>query len=472
MISKFLYMVQFYSTDGKYSFYENFSDEDTDAKIQEATENMNKAKEELDIAKNNAYEALKLRQNSEKNLNTINEELDKTIKELDIVIENLQIKRQKALEDNILAEEEKNKLNIVKEQILKDLEESNKELASKNSIYEETLKEYNSHNENKNTIDDLIKNHEKETKELEKRILKEQNDVKIATEESNRASLIHDAKQKAVVEAIAEEEKAKADKEVMAASLVKEKQEYDALEKNIDILREQVIIAHSNLSEKTLELEVLKGLLDEAQKNLNNSQSEKNRLNAEKNIIQARISEHNSIKLAQEKELDLIKKKQNSLQAQEILFNAHKEKYEAEYKVAQEIHQTAEVSHKEASDKYNNAVNNLNTLKNNKAEKLEDNIITSIEDQLLKDNEEKELKESLLLEQQEKLRIAKENEQKAVQDRQIEEDKVKELQETNTTERFTNTYEYNKGEDCMISIIVILLIIIFAGYYSGIIKRK
>ena len=464
-------MVQFYSTDGKYSFYENFSNEETDSKIKEATENIKNAENELDVAKSNTYKALQQKHSAVSNLEKINKELDKTIKELDIVIQNLELKKEEALRENVLAEEEKNKLNIVKQQILKDLEESEKELSNKIAVYDETLKEYNSHNENKKTIDDLIKNHQLETKELENRILKEQNDVKIATEESNNASLVHDAKQKAVVEAIAEEEKAKADKEVMAASLEKEKQQYEALEKNIDILRDKVIIAHANLSDKTLELEVLKGLLNEAQKNLSKSQSDKNRLDAEKNIIQARVSEHNSIKLAQEKELDLIKKKQNSLRAQEILFNAHKEKYEAEYKVAQGIHESAQVSQKEATDKYNYAVDNLNTLKNNKAEVLESNIIDSIQGQLSKEQEEEELKKSLLLEQQEKLKIAKENEQKAVLKREVEEGKIKELQEINT-EKFTNTYEYNKGEDCMISIITILLIIIFAGYFLGITKKK
>jgi len=71
--------------------------------------------------------------------------------------------------------------------------------------------------------------------------------------------------------------------------------------------------------------------------------------------------------------------------------------------------------------------------------------------------------------QKQKLEIAEKNEKEAVIGRKIEQDKLNKL---DVVEKFTDIYEYNKGEDCTISIITILLIIILSGYLTGIIKRK
>ena len=324
-------------------------------------------------------------------------------------------------------------------------------------------------NDNKLNIDNFIEDHNSKTVLLENKIVKEKNDVDILIKKRDIADTIISSKEKALVNAIAEVKKAKADKDVISIQLDKENDEYKTIDKTISKLRETVIQAYNNLSEKTLYLEILNGSLDESAAKLEKSKINKNKIESQKKIMEADLEEYKLIKKSQEKEMVLIEKKQNSLDAYKELLIAKKDKFETEYKTTKEKHNSTLISEKIATDNYNNALKSLNDLEIKKDTLLENNIINSIESQLSNEKKDDEINKLKILKQQQILDIAKKNEKEAVIDRQLEQQKLSKL---DNTEKFTNTYEYNKGEDCTISIITILLIIILAGYYTGIIKKN
>jgi|SaaInlStandDraft_6_1057023.scaffolds.fasta_scaffold02823_5 hypothetical protein len=460
-------MVQFYSTDGKYSFYENFANDET--KLKELQENIKLAKDELEIAKSNTYKVLQQKQNSNSNLEKINKELKTTITKLEVVISELEYRQEEAILNNTKAK--KNKVDLEKQLTIlsKNLDKSILKLNHEKENYKKILTKYNLANENKLMIDDLIKNHQLKTNELEALIIKEKNDVDILIKQKDNASDNVNSKEKALVTAIAEVKKAKADKDVISIKLDKENNEYQKMDKTISKLREKVIQAHNNLSEKTLYLEILNGSLDESAAKLEKSKIDNNKIISMKKLKQADIEEYKLIKESQEKELILIEKKQKSLDAYKELLIAKKNKFESDYNSTEEQHNSALEYEKVASDNYNNSLNSLNNLEIKKDILLENNIINSIESQLSSDKKDDKINDLEILKQKQKLEIAEKNEKEAVIGRKIEQDKLNKL---DVVEKFTDIYEYNKGEDCTISIITILLIIILSGYLTGIIKRK
>ena len=75
-------MVQFYSTDGSYSNIEAFSS----TEIENAIELKNIAQKELDQAKKDAYDSLKIKEEKNAALLNIINQLEKTVKELDALV--------------------------------------------------------------------------------------------------------------------------------------------------------------------------------------------------------------------------------------------------------------------------------------------------------------------------------------------------------------------------------------------------
>ena len=462
-------MVQFYSTDGKYSFYENFANEENDIKLKELKENIKIAENELDVAKNNTYKALQQKESTISNLQKINKELKTTISNLEVVISELELKKEEAIINNKNAKDNKKKLEEQLNGLSKKLSESTLKLQQEKKNYDTTLSDFNLANDNKLNIDKFIEDHNSKTVLLENKIVKEKNDVDILIKKRNIADTIISSKEKDLVNAIAEVKKAKADKDVISIQLDKENDEYKTIDKTISKLRETVIQAYNNLSEKTLYLEILNGSLDESAIKLEKSKINKNKIESQQKIMEADLEEYKLIKKSQEKELVLIEKKQNSLDAYKELLIAKKDKFETEYKTTKEKHNSTLISEKIATDNYNNALKSLNDLEIKKDTLLENNIINSIESQLSNEKKDDEINKLKIKKQKQILDIAKKNEKDAVIDRQLEQQKLSKL---DITEKFTNSYEYNKGEDCTISMITIILIIIFAGYYTGIIKKK
>jgi myosin protein heavy chain len=462
-------MVQFYSTDGKYSFYENFANEENDIKLKELKENIKIAENELDVAKNNTYKALQQKESTISNLQKINKELKTTISNLEVVISELELKKEEAVINNKNAKDNKKKLEEQLNGLSKKLSESTLKLQQEKKNYDTTLSDFNLANDNKLNIDKFIEDHNSKTVLLENKIVKEKNDVDILIKKRNIADTIISSKEKDLVNAIAEVKKAKADKDVISIQLDKENDEYKTIDKTISKLRETVIQAYNNLSEKTLYLEILNGSLDESAIKLEKSKINKNKIESQQKIMEADLEEYKLIKKSQEKELVLIEKKQNSLDAYKELLIAKKDKFETEYKTTKEKHNSTLISEKIATDNYNNALKSLNDLEIKKDTLLENNIINSIESQLSNEKKDDEINKLKIKKQKQILDIAKKNEKDAVIDRQLEQQKLSKL---DITEKFTNSYEYNKGEDCTISMITIILIIIFAGYYTGIIKKK
>lgn len=462
-------MVQFYSTDGKYSFYENFANEENDIKLKELKENIKIAENELDVAKNNTYKALQQKESTISNLQKINKELKTTISNLEVVISELELKKEEAVINNKNAKDNKKKLEEQLNGLSKKLSESTLKLQQEKKNYDTTLSDFNLANDNKLNIDKFIEDHNSKTVLLENKIVKEKNDVDILIKKRNIADTIISSKEKDLVNAIAEVKKAKADKDVISIQLDKENDEYKTIDKTISKLRETVIQAYNNLSEKTLYLEILNGSLDESAIKLEKSKINKNKIESQQKIMEADLEEYKLIKKSQEKELVLIEKKQNSLDAYKELLIAKKDKFETEYKTTKEKHKSTLISEKIATDNYNNALKSLNDLEIKKDTLLENNIINSIESQLSNEKKDDEINKLKIKKQKQILDIAKKNEKDAVIDRQLEQQKLSKL---DITEKFTNSYEYNKGEDCTISMITIILIIIFAGYYTGIIKKK
>ena len=223
-------MVQFYSTDGKYSNIETFA---SDYDIKNAQEEENKAKTELDQAKKNVYDALQSKQISEKNLNDIKNKLEKTIKELDSLVEQSRINREQAIEDAAKASSDKDaaleELKKLQDQLLES--QTRNEQAQKE--YENILQSHAQANEDKETLKKFIEENNLSQEDRNKLLKKEADDVERAQKISEEKKLIVEEKEKAVSVAIAAEEKAIAERATAFTQLEKEELDYVNLENRI-----------------------------------------------------------------------------------------------------------------------------------------------------------------------------------------------------------------------------------------------
>lgn len=461
-------MVQFYSTDGKYSNIETFA---SDSDIKSAQEEENIAKSELDQAKKKVYDALQSKQITEKNLDDIKKKLEKTIKDLDSLVEQSRINREQAIEDAAKATSEKNaaieELKKLQDQLL----ESQNKNQQDQKEYENILQNHAQANEDKEILKKFIGENNFSQEDRNKLLKKEADDIERAQKISEEKKLIVEEKEKAVNVALASEEKAIAERATAFTQLEKEELDYVNLENRIEQLREEVKKSYASLKEKTVAVAVLKGRLDEAGAKAEKSRAEAEKLEADKNILRALVNEEEAQKEAQEKELELIRKKEVSLSADKTLLIAEREKATAVFNAAKQAHYAAIITETEANKKFDSAKSNHTNLITEKDENLKDSILGAITQKTELEKAEKELQDIALKEQQEKLKIAKDAEEAAEQKRKKEEEELKKLLEQGV-DHFSNTYEYNKGEDCFTTIIVIMIIILIAGLYTGIIKRK
>ena len=277
------------------------------------------------------------------------------------------------------------------------------------------------------------------------------------------------AKEAAVAAAVAAEQNAIAERVVAFTQLEKEKKDLDNLNNSIDEKRELVKKSYADLKEKSISVQVLEGRLSEAEAKKQQAKAENDKLIAHTNILKSEVNREKSIKESQEQQLKLINAKEQQLSAEKTLLIAEKDKVQAEFDAARDAHQAAVTIENEAKNKFEIASNNLDSLKNQKDENLKDSILDAVSAQRSAEEKAKELREIALKEHKEKLKVAIENEELAEKNRKEAEEALNKL---NTKERFGNLYEYDKGEDCMTSIIIIMLIILFAGLYTGIIKMK
>ena len=97
-------MLQFYSTDGSYTNIEAFSS----TEIENAIELKNIAQKELDQAKKDAYDSLKIKEEKNAALLNIINQLEKTVKELDALVIQSEENKKKAIEESAKAQSASN----------------------------------------------------------------------------------------------------------------------------------------------------------------------------------------------------------------------------------------------------------------------------------------------------------------------------------------------------------------------------
>ena len=116
-------MVQFYSTDGSHTNIEAFSS----TEIENAIELKNIAQKELDQAKKDAYDSLKIKEEKNAALLNIINQLEKTVKELDALVIQSEENKKKAIEESAKAQSASNLAKLALENLEQSLEKSTEE---------------------------------------------------------------------------------------------------------------------------------------------------------------------------------------------------------------------------------------------------------------------------------------------------------------------------------------------------------